>query len=61
MQVHIVYLPLVFFLGMTYEHWRRRRLAKRRMATVVDAVRQSIETRKTLMQVGEKDPPASQF
>ena len=34
MQVHIMYLPLVFTLGMTYEYWRRRRLLKKRMLLV---------------------------
>jgi hypothetical protein len=34
MQVHIMYLPLVFTFGMTYEYWRRRRLLKERMLLV---------------------------
>ncbi len=60
MQVHIVYLPLVFFLGMTYEHWRRRRLIRRRLATTVSALRQGLNKRDALMRTGEQDPPIAQ-
>ena len=38
MQVHIMYLPLVFTLGMTYEYWRRRRLLKKRILLVQEGL-----------------------
>jgi hypothetical protein len=28
MQAQVMYLPLVFTLGVTYEHWRQKRLVK---------------------------------
>jgi hypothetical protein len=56
MQIHIVYLPLVFFLGMTYEYWRRRRLIRRRLATIVDVLQKSVESKEQLAQGGEQDP-----
>ena len=43
MQVHIMYLPLVFTLGMTYEHLRRRRLAKKRMLLVLKGLKEKYE------------------
>lgn len=61
MEVHIIYLPLVFFLGMTYEYWRRRRLNRRRVATIVHELRKSVKTREALMQAGEQDPPTAHY
>jgi hypothetical protein len=43
MQVHIMYLPLVFALGVTYEYWRRRRLLKKRMLQVREGLTQKYE------------------
>ena len=45
MQVHIMYLPLVFTLGMTYEYWRRRRLLKKRMRLVREGLIQEYKAK----------------
>ena len=55
MQIHIVYLPLVFFLGMTYEYWRRRRLIRKRMVTIVDVLQKSLKSKDQLAQGREQD------
>ena len=57
MEIHIVYLPLVFFLGMTYEHWRRRRFIKKRVATIAGALRERAAKRDELFRAGEQDSP----
>ena len=57
MQIHIVYLPLVFFLGMTYEYWRRRRLIKRRLVTIVDVLQKSVKAKDQLAEGREQDLP----
>jgi hypothetical protein len=56
MQIHIIYLPLVFFLGMTYEHWRRRRLIEKQLATMVDMLRNRVENRDAVTRTGDQDP-----
>jgi hypothetical protein len=60
MEIHIIYLPLVFFLGMTYEHWRRRRFIKRRVATIAGVLRERAAKRDEFPEAGEQDRPRSQ-
>jgi hypothetical protein len=60
MQIHIVYLPLVFFLGMTYEYWRRRRLNRRRLAIMVDVLRKTGQPKNARVRASEQDPTSAQ-
>jgi hypothetical protein len=45
MQVHIMYLPLVFTLGIAYEYWRRRRLLKKRMMSILAGLEKKATSR----------------
>ena len=49
MQIHVMYLPLIFTLGMFYENWRRRRLFKTRMRAITTGTSKDVEETKELL------------